>query len=167
MLVVKVVDKTHLLVIHYTNNRGSQSSGSSFAVSEVTMQSGISFAAKIVEEKLLVDPAKEIVQLLEFPDTMTIYEGKAAVQRARSKRGEESYNIFWNNCESFVNWCITGQKKSPQGEKALETAGKIGVATAVVAGIVMAPVTFGFLLGAAAVGVGVFISNNKGNVKKP
>ena len=82
MLVVKVVDNTHLSVIHYTNNRGPQSTGSSLAVSEVTMQSGISYAAKIVEETLPVDPAKEIIQLLECPDTMTIYEERTAVLRA-------------------------------------------------------------------------------------
>ena len=78
-----------------------------------------------------------------------------------------------------MNWCITGQRMSPQGEKALiivgntgleekvlETAGAIGVAAATTTAIVVAPIAFGLLLGAATVGVSVLISNIKRKYEK-
>lgn len=36
------------------------------------------------------------------------------VERAMSKIGESEYNLIWNNCEHFANWCIEGEKKSEQ-----------------------------------------------------
>ena len=38
--------------------------------------------------------------------------------------GEQEYNLFFNNCESFVNWIITDKRASEQGD----TAVAIGVA---------------------------------------
>ncbi|WJG20713.1 lecithin retinol acyltransferase family protein [Vibrio furnissii] len=36
------------------------------------------------------------------------------VDRARSRVGESSYNVFNNNCEHFCHWCILGDHTSPQ-----------------------------------------------------
>ncbi|MDY6321937.1 MAG: lecithin retinol acyltransferase family protein [Succinivibrio sp.] len=36
------------------------------------------------------------------------------VNRARSRLGESGYSLRDNNCEHFVNWCITGFKTSSQ-----------------------------------------------------
>ena len=46
------------------------------------------------------------------------------VERARSKLGEDGYNIVFNNCEHFAIWCKTGVKESHQVNcilQALET----------------------------------------------
>ena len=39
--------------------------------------------------------------------------GSEIVARARSKKGQR-YNVFFNNCEHFVSWVLTGQKRSRQ-----------------------------------------------------
>jgi len=36
------------------------------------------------------------------------------VARARSRLGENLYNLFRNNCEHFSQWCVTGRKRSRQ-----------------------------------------------------
>lgn len=36
------------------------------------------------------------------------------INRAESRLGEQRYNLFFNNCEHFANWCKTGQDVSPQ-----------------------------------------------------
>ncbi len=43
-----------------------------------------------------------------------LYDAEKRVERAFSKLGENSYNIIWNNCEHFVNWCFNGIKYSEQ-----------------------------------------------------
>jgi hypothetical protein len=37
-----------------------------------------------------------------------------SVKRARQRIGETEYNLVFNNCEHFVNWCIEGEKTSEQ-----------------------------------------------------
>ncbi|MBX2863005.1 MAG: lecithin retinol acyltransferase family protein [Leptolyngbyaceae cyanobacterium MAG.088] len=36
------------------------------------------------------------------------------ISRAQSRLGEQRYNLFFNNCEHFANWCKTGENISPQ-----------------------------------------------------
>lgn len=36
------------------------------------------------------------------------------ISRAESRLGEQRYNLFFNNCEHFANWCKTGKSLSPQ-----------------------------------------------------
>lgn len=36
------------------------------------------------------------------------YSRDKIVQRAYSRLGEEKYNIMWNNCENFADWCRNG-----------------------------------------------------------
>ena len=42
------------------------------------------------------------------------FKSKEIVQRANSRLGERNYNLFFNNCESFCNWCINGASESNQ-----------------------------------------------------
>jgi hypothetical protein len=42
-----------------------------------------------------------------------------AVRRARSRLGESRYRILTNNCEHFCSWCLTGDARSAQVERAL------------------------------------------------
>ncbi|CDF34602.1 unnamed protein product [Chondrus crispus] len=37
-----------------------------------------------------------------------------AVARAESRLGEATYNLLFNNCETFANWCVSGEGKSRQ-----------------------------------------------------
>lgn len=36
------------------------------------------------------------------------------IQRAESRLGERRYDLFFNNCEHFANWCKTGRSESEQ-----------------------------------------------------
>jgi hypothetical protein len=43
--------------------------------------------------------------------------GEARVARARSRLGEDRYRLWSNNCEHFVEWCISGLARSTQVER--------------------------------------------------
>jgi len=45
------------------------------------------------------------------------HAGQAAVDRARSRLGEDRYRIWSNNCEHFVEWCLDGTPRSAQVEQ--------------------------------------------------
>ena len=42
------------------------------------------------------------------------YIPDVVVERARSRIGERDYNLLFNNCEHFTNWCKTGISDSKQ-----------------------------------------------------
>jgi len=44
------------------------------------------------------------------------FTGEASLQRARSRLGEDRYRLLSNNCEHFVEWCISGTSRSRQVE---------------------------------------------------
>ena len=41
------------------------------------------------------------------------------IRRARSRIGENSYRLLSNNCEHFCEWCLHGEHRSEQVERAL------------------------------------------------
>lgn len=45
-------------------------------------------------------------------------------KRAKRRLGERKYNLIFNNCEHFANWCKTGKSRCKQGEQILPTGGK-------------------------------------------
>jgi hypothetical protein len=44
------------------------------------------------------------------------FGGVAAVERARSRLGEDRYRFWSNNCEHLVEWCLSGTSRSVQVE---------------------------------------------------
>jgi hypothetical protein len=42
------------------------------------------------------------------------YVGLQAVERARSRLGEDNYRLLSNNCEHFCTWCLLGESRSEQ-----------------------------------------------------
>jgi hypothetical protein len=47
------------------------------------------------------------------------YSPQEIVRRARSRLGENDYQVLRNNCEHFCNWCISGRSHSTQVESTL------------------------------------------------
>jgi hypothetical protein len=50
------------------------------------------------------------------------------VRRARSRLGEARYRLLSNNCEHFVEWCLHGEHRSFQVERALGYPRRVGEA---------------------------------------
>ena len=51
---------------------------------------------------------------------------RATLTRAIQRIGEQNYNLLFNNCEHFANWCKTGIHRSKQIENLLNS-NKIGI----------------------------------------
>lgn len=54
------------------------------------------------------------VDAYKNPKEYTMYPPNATIRRAKSRLGEEKYNLLFNNCEHFAIWCKTGLKDSHQ-----------------------------------------------------
>jgi hypothetical protein len=67
-----------------------------------------------------------VVQFTENRSGIKLFSGKETVNRARSRLGEERYNLLFNNCEHFALWCKTGRSKSIQVEKTVAAAVMLG-----------------------------------------
>lgn len=52
--------------------------------------------------------------------TGTRYSKYEIVERAKSRLGEDGYNLIFNNCEHFANWCTHGDKFSMQTSGTVE-----------------------------------------------
>lgn len=54
----------------------------------------------------------EEVRVQDYP--FRVHGAEQSVRRAKGRLGEECYNLFLNNCEHFVLWCIMGVQFSKQ-----------------------------------------------------
>lgn len=50
---------------------------------------------------------------------------KEIVENAFSRLNESKYNLLFNNCEHFANWCVYGTKESKQVNDVVRVAGSI------------------------------------------
>ena len=48
------------------------------------------------------------------PSDVPAEQRAETARRAESRIGERAYNLLWNNCEHFANWCATGIAWSQQ-----------------------------------------------------
>jgi hypothetical protein len=73
-------------------------------------------------EKIAVEdfggPSGFWIQEYENPQ----FSGSAIVTRAKSRLGEDEYNVQTNNCEHFCAWAITGVPASAQVSRAVKAA---------------------------------------------
>lgn len=119
MLVIEVVDLScrRVRVIHYNtpeeNKKGISGIGN-----------------KVIEEEVTVE---EDIEKAVYRDDVQIHNREAAIERARSRLHETDYKLFSNNCESFVNWALTGKDITDQG---IEASMKLVVAVALVVGMI-------------------------------
>lgn len=101
------------------------------------------------------------------------YSGPESASRARGRLGESRYGVYGNNCEHFVEWCITGESKSRQvrvvNKSALTLGGKMiaeravkavtggaGVSSVVVSGAGRLASKVVPILGAVSIGYGAY-----------
>jgi hypothetical protein len=51
--------------------------------------------------------------VIEFPPEKC-FPPEEIIKRAHSRLGENTYNLFLNNCDHFATWCKTGKHRSLQ-----------------------------------------------------
>ena len=98
----------------------------------------------------------EIVLLSEFKDgngySIQSFHSKFSrteiVERAKSRLGNDNYNVIFNNCEHFCNWCIHDEYRSQQVRNVTLVGAVSGIATRsliaqtpTIAGLTMAEIT--------------------------
>ncbi|MBN3776394.1 efflux transporter outer membrane subunit [Burkholderia sp. Ac-20345] len=62
------------------------------------------------------------------PEPDAAYTGMTVVERARSRLGEDRYQLLTNNCEHFCTWCVRGVGRSEQVRRGLRNPW-MGIAT--------------------------------------
>eukprot|EP00435_Cladocopium_sp_Y103_P063138 s392_g24.t1 len=56
----------------------------------------------------------EVRNVFEYTLVQRPSQPEDVLQRAMSRVGEDGYNLVWNNCEHFAEWCVTGRHRSLQ-----------------------------------------------------
>lgn len=59
-------------------------------------------------------------QVVNYPSYKNTYAPEEIVHRAESCLGEDDYNLFFNNCEHFACWCVTGKARSQQVQEIMQ-----------------------------------------------
>lgn len=94
------------MVIHYSGNAGPESTG------------------KV--EVVPIDEFGEWYEIQVVPHASPKHDREASILRAFSRYQENRYDLIFNNCEHFVNWCIEGESGSKQVQAAVGFALVIG-----------------------------------------
>ena len=105
MIVVEVIDWNKLHVIHYSKN----------------------IIAIITEEVRIINPSD--VYRIDY-DPSKSHSGQEAIDRARTRCGESSYDLVSNNCESFCTWVKVNQNSSSQVQVGVDVAAGVVVVAA-------------------------------------
>jgi len=60
-----------------------------------------------VDGHITVDSLEDFAgaSTVNVKDSPKLYTSDAIISRAKSRLGESEYNLVFNNCEHFVNWC--------------------------------------------------------------
>uniref|UniRef100_A0A1X7SWJ0 LRAT domain-containing protein n=1 Tax=Amphimedon queenslandica TaxID=400682 RepID=A0A1X7SWJ0_AMPQE len=122
--------------VMYSANENSSSacessscSGSGGAACASSFSGSATGLAIVREEEITVDLNKSNVELVEYEDPkVVLYEGQEALERARSRTDEKDYSLLFKNCESLINWAITGKEETGQGQVAIAAGAIVGIA---------------------------------------
>ena len=74
------------------------------------------------------------------------FNPQEVLRRAKSRLGENAYDVFSNNCEHFCNWCIEGSHQSHQIDNLTKKVFSIGGGVFVAAGTVGASPVIGLVM---------------------
>ena len=112
-------------VIHYSGDRGDFKGKKTvrYGTMEEFLDGKKEFF-ELVFPKIHQKPRKEAryeVQSIEYH----LYSPEETVERAKSRLGEDKYNLALNNCEHFAIWCKTGISESYQVKTVIKTVAKV------------------------------------------
>ena len=91
----------HYFVLHFFEN----------SQSPIKIQSMTSFS---IEDSVVLNEIT-LNGLLNYH----LYSPEETIERARSREGEQAYNLVVNNCEHFAIWCKTGIHESHQVKRVI------------------------------------------------
>ncbi|MBF0502816.1 MAG: lecithin retinol acyltransferase family protein [Candidatus Riflebacteria bacterium] len=108
------------------------------------------------------------IEVVEHED----HDPEQTIRRANELIGSKDYSVFFNNCEHFSNYCVEGEKRSPQVQRGVTsvasgaTVGTTGAATTAILGTTAAAVILGPVAAAGAAMAGVALVYNLFSKKK-
>ena len=121
MIVAAVHNDREITVIHFSGGREDTNATSEFRAEMVASSFSSKGRGAEVREDRITYSEEDIsnLEVLTYPEGVKLFKPEEAIRRARSRLGEGGYNVFFNNCESFVNWVLTNRRSSEQGDTAL------------------------------------------------
>lgn len=127
-------------VIHMT---GDGYQGSSLASNSAFTISGVTYEKAIIRKQDLRDVVGDatVIKNNKLDSSHRAFSPAEILRRAKSKIGPVVYDVIWNNCEHFVNWCRYGKNVSEQADKVL--TGVVLVGTAAVVGGLLSGISSG------------------------
>lgn len=95
---------------------------------------------KATDPKVALAPFCDVVAdgVWSVPLVHPAFPASVIVQRGLGQVGRPGYNVFHNNCEHFVSWCITGEARSPQIEHLKRVTARAAGLTLAAAGTALA-----------------------------
>jgi hypothetical protein len=87
---------------------------------------GFSLASRPIELADL-DTFADGEQVQIKPYASRSFNHEETVSRAKSRLGENSYSVLFNNCEHFVSWCCMGEKHSAQLRSLAKKASAVSI----------------------------------------
>ena len=127
MIVVAVHNDREITVIHFSGGEDTNATLELRAEMVASSFSSKGRGAEVREDRITCSEEDiSNLEVLTYPEGVKKFKPEEAIQRARSRLGEGGYNVFFNNCESFVNWALTNRRSSGQGDTALVHATRVG-----------------------------------------
>ncbi|XP_019642163.1 PREDICTED: HRAS-like suppressor 2 [Branchiostoma belcheri] len=119
-------------VIHLSGENDGISDGLGNPAKGASISGKMFEKAQIMEDLFWDVVGDSMVKKNNYQDgDRAVPSGREIVARARSRLGEEGYNVLFKNCEHFATWCRYGTEQSQQVNDALWY---VGVGTAFAAG---------------------------------
>lgn len=129
-LVVKVLDENYAKVVHFNAKAACDPlmrlpASIIYFVNYIViifslLKFGLLCAARVRKQRLYIDPVAENVQRLDYFPSQKVFSTEEIMERAESILGSCDYNMFWNNCESLINFIIIGKRVSNQLLRAIK-----------------------------------------------
>ncbi|XP_066299079.1 phospholipase A and acyltransferase 3-like [Branchiostoma lanceolatum] len=102
-------------VIHLSGENDGISDGLGNPAKGASISGKMFDKAQIMEDWFWDVVGDSMVKINNYQDGNKIVPSRwEIVERARSRLGEEGYNVLWKNCEHFATWCRYGEEKSQQ-----------------------------------------------------
>ena len=109
-------------IIHYQKRGGAKKRVIEETIQDYWENERKDEGFSLFRSKYRTFPERHSLGIVDQKIVKHTFSGPETVQRARSMLHQKEYNLVFNNCEHFVNWCKYGLKASDLVEKAVMKA---------------------------------------------